>query len=174
MGERRTAKASGKAGTAAEARGGAGAAAAEGAEVAGASALGWASLVAEVPLFRALSKRHLRRVTNLVELRRYRPGATVVRAGSAGDAFFLMLDGTARVEPLVGRGRTLGVGESFGELALLDGAPRSATVTAVDEVTVGRISRPSFSKLLREEPGVAVGLARALVVIVRDLQAAGV
>jgi len=173
MSERRsTTVPGGVGGEAAAKRAAATAAATDGTTVAGASALGWSSLVAEVPLFSVLPKRHLGRVVRLVEVRRYRPGATIVRAGSTGDAFFLMLDGLARVEPVSGPGRTLGIGESFGELALLDGAPRSATVSAVDEVTVGRIARPAFSKLLREEPAIAVGLARGLVAIVRDLQAA--
>ena len=144
----------------------------EGAMVAGSSALGWSSLLAEVPLFGALSKRHLRHVVSLVELRRFRPGATVVRTGGAGNAFYLVLDGGARVEPVTGRGRVLKGGEYFGELALLDGAPRSATVTAVDDLTVGRISRTAFSGLLRREPAVAVGLLRGLVAVVRDLQGA--
>jgi CRP-like cAMP-binding protein len=111
-------------------------------------------------------------VVGLVELRRFRPGATVVRAGGAGDAFYLVLGGSARVEPVTGRGKVLTAGEYFGELALLDGAPRSATVTAVDVLTVGRISRTAFSGLLRGEPAVAVGLLRGLVAVVRDLQGA--
>jgi CRP-like cAMP-binding protein len=145
---------------------------AEGEVVKGFLALHWSSVLPEVPLFGALSKRHLRRVVGLVELRHFHPGATVVRAGGAGDAFYLVLGGRARVEPLTGRGRELTAGDYFGELALLDGAPRSATVTAVDHLTVGRISRTAFTGLLRAEPAVAVGLLRGLVAVVRDLQGA--
>jgi len=141
-----------------------------GAPVEGPSALGWHSLLADVPLFRALPKRHLQRVIGLVELRRYRPGATVVRQGAQGDAFYLVLDGRARVEAATGHTTVLGSGESFGELALLDGAPRSATVSASGELTAGRIARSAFLRLIREEPTIAVGLARGLVAIVRDLQ----
>jgi len=136
----------------------------------GPSALGWLSLLSEVPLFRALSKRHLRHVTDLVELRRYKEGSTIVRAGTPGESFCIVLDGHARVETPTGQSKMLGAGESFGELALLDGAPRSATVSATDDLTLGRIGRPAFLKLIREEPTIAVGLAKALVVIVRELQ----
>jgi CRP-like cAMP-binding protein len=64
-------------------------------------------------------------------------------------------------------------GDYFGELALLDGAPRSATVSSVGELTTARVARPAFLKLLREEPTIAVGLLSGLVAIVRSLQAEG-
>jgi len=143
-----------------------------GAVVEGTSALGWHSLLADVPLFRALPKRHLQRVIELVELRRFRAGATIVREGAQGDAFYIVLDGRARVEAASGHTTMLGTGKFFGELALLDGAPRSATVSAGDVLTAGRIARPAFLRLIREEPTIAVGLARGLVAIVRDLQRA--
>ena len=59
------------------------------------------------PSSRRCPKRHLGRVVRLAELRRYGPGAAVVRAGAPGDAFHIVLDGHAEVRPTVGRGRTL-------------------------------------------------------------------
>ena len=69
-----------------------------------------------------------------------------------------------------GERRNLRPGEYFGELALLDGLPRSATIVADGEMTVARIGRPAFLRLLHEEPSVAVGLSMGLVGIIRRLQ----
>jgi CRP-like cAMP-binding protein len=144
----------------------------DGAAHAATTAQGRVSLIAGIPLFEALSKRHLRRVLRLAELKPYDEGATVLRAGARGDAFYVILDGRARAETPDGHGHGLAPGDFFGELALLDDAPRSATVTAGSELTTLRIGRPEFAKLLREEPTIAVGVARGLAAIVRDLQPA--
>jgi hypothetical protein len=130
---------------------------------------GWVPVLARVPLFQALSKRHLRGVARLAELKRYSPGSQVVRVGARGDAFYVILDGGAQVTPPKGRGKKLGEGDYFGELALLDGAPRSATVTAMGTLTTARISRSALSSL-KEEPAIAVGPVHGLVAIVRALQ----
>jgi CRP/FNR family cyclic AMP-dependent transcriptional regulator len=132
---------------------------------------GWIPVLEQVPLFQALSKRHLGRVARLAELKRFKSGAAVVRAGARGDAFYVMLDGSARVETPDGHTRDLHAGDYFGELALLDGAPRAATVSAIGSLATARIARTGFLKLLRDEPAIGVGLAHGLVSIVRDLQA---
>jgi CRP/FNR family transcriptional regulator, cyclic AMP receptor protein len=137
-----------------------------------ATAQGQLPLIAAIPLFGALNKRHLRRVLRLAALRSYGEGATVVRTGVRGDAFYVILDGCAGAETPDGHAHGLEPGDFFGELALLDDAPRSATVTARSELTTLRIGRTEFAKLLREEPTIAVGLARGLAAIVRDLQPA--
>jgi CRP-like cAMP-binding protein len=144
----------------------------EGAALSATAASEWLPLIALIPLFGALNKRHLRRVLRLAELKRYKAGETVVRVGARGDAFHVVLDGRARVETASGHGHALEPGDHFGELALLDGAPRAATVTATAELTTLRIGRSAFVKLLREEPTMGVGLAKGLVAIVRDLQSA--
>ncbi|MBE0528286.1 MAG: cyclic nucleotide-binding domain-containing protein, partial [Thermoleophilia bacterium] len=69
-----------------------------------------------------------------------------------------------------GHSRELGADDCFGELALIDGAPRSATVSAIGELTTAKIMRSDFQKLLKAEPAVAIGLLDGLVGIVRDLQ----
>jgi CRP-like cAMP-binding protein len=131
---------------------------------------GWLPALERVPLFQALSKRHLRRVGRLAEMKRFKKGAQVVRAGGRGDAFYVILDGTAEVETPKGHKRQLSEGDYFGELALLDGAPRAATVTAMGVLTTARIGRTGFLQLVKEEPTVGVGLAHGLVALVRDMQ----
>jgi len=131
---------------------------------------GWAPILAEVPLFGGLPKRHLKKVADLAELRWYGDGRTLTRTGAPGDAFFAILEGRARVRTPSGHTRTLEAKECFGELALIDGAPRSATVVSSGGVSAARIQRAAFLRLLREEPGIAAGLARGLVATVRDLE----
>ncbi len=125
----------------------------------------------DIPLFKALSKRHLRRVARTAELVQHVGTVEFVRAGTPGDAFYVIVDGAAEYRALDGETGTLLPGDYFGELALIDGAPRAATVTSIGELTTVRIGRSAFRKLLREEPAIAVGLLPGLVAIVRQLQA---
>ncbi|HEY5169076.1 MAG TPA: cyclic nucleotide-binding domain-containing protein [Thermoleophilia bacterium] len=131
------------------------------------------SLLASLSLFAGLSKRHLRKVARLAAARRYADGAVVVRAGARGDALFVVIEGSARVQVPDGRASHLGVGDYFGELALLDGAPRAATVSADGRLEVLRVPRQEFLKLMREEPGVSLTVVRGLVKLIRGLQVEG-
>jgi CRP-like cAMP-binding protein len=127
----------------------------------------WLSTLEEVPLFEGLPKRHVRRVAKLARVRRFAPGTTLVRAGDSGRSFFVLLDGTAKVVRSGGRARRLGSGDYFGEMSLLDGAPRSADVVAEGEVLALTIDRGGFSKLLSAEPTLALTLLRTLAARVR-------
>src|SRR4029079_15029513 len=93
-------------------------------------------------------------------------GHVLVHEGARESQFYLVVDGQAKVT----RGRktvaTLGPGEYFGELALLDPGPRNATVTAVSDMEVLELGSREFGGLLEEVPGIArkllAGLARRL------------
>lgn len=122
----------------------------------------WLAALEEVPLFEGLPKRQLRRIAKLARIRRFAPGSTLVRAGDPGRSFFVLLDGTAKVVRGGGRSRRLGIGDYFGEMALLDGAPRSASVVADGEVLALTIDRSGFTKLLGAEPALAQTLLRTL------------
>jgi CRP-like cAMP-binding protein len=121
-------------------------------------------LLGQVPLFAGLSRRHLRQVARLSEAASFHAGRTVVQFGSRGNAFYVIVEGTAKVT--VGYSsrtiRKLGPGDFFGELALLDGQPRSASVTAETDLTTIRLGRPEFRRLLRREPDVALKLLEEL------------
>ena len=145
---------------------------ATGKELEGRDALGWLLLLRHVGVFEALNEQHLRRVAKLFTIERYADGDTVVLAGARGDSLHIVLNGRARVRTPGGHVRSLGADDCFGELALIDGAPRSATVTAVGELTTAKLKRSDFGKLLKAEPGIAVGLLDGLVGIVRDMQRA--
>ena len=133
---------------------------------------GWVDLLAHVPLFQSLPKRHLRHVARLAHLRWYADGWTVTRIGTPGDAFYTVLDGHARVGTADGHSRMLEPGAFFGELALLSDAPRTATVTSAGGLTVARLDRADFARLLREEPAIGLGLARGLAAVVRGIETA--
>jgi CRP/FNR family transcriptional regulator, cyclic AMP receptor protein len=121
-----------------------------------------AVVLAEVPLFGSLSHRHLKHVASVARSRRYSAGASIVRAGDLGTEFYVLVEGTVRVVPASGRTRRLRAGDFFGEMALFDDTPRSATVVAEDEVLTLTISRRTFAKLLKQEPALSQELLRTL------------
>jgi CRP-like cAMP-binding protein len=115
--------------------------------------------LARVPLFSGLSPRHLKRLADQTEEQRYMEGATVVREGEEGDSFYVILEGEARV--VASSGRTvnrLRPGDFFGEVSLLDGGTRTASVVAETPLTMATLSRRAFLKMIRQEPAVAVRL----------------
>jgi CRP-like cAMP-binding protein len=122
----------------------------------------WLADLAGVPLFYGLPKRHLRRVAKLARIRRFTPGSVMVRAGDPGKSFYVLLDGHARVVRAGRRSRRLGPGDYFGEMALLDSAPRSADVVADSDLLTLTIDRPGFLKLLRADPVMSEALLRTL------------
>jgi CRP/FNR family transcriptional regulator, cyclic AMP receptor protein len=131
----------------------------------------WASVLESIPLFAAVPKRQLRRIAALTREARYRRGTVIVRAGERGDDFFVILDGAASVvRPRGLPSIPLGPGSHFGEMALIDGEARSATVVAETDVHCLRLSRGPFLRLVRSEPAVAVVLLRHLAARVRELQ----
>ena len=125
-------------------------------------------MLKEIPLFSGLSTRHLRGID--ARTRRYAPGEVIVREGDPGNAMYVILDGAVRVEPPRGRAVTLQAGSYFGEMSLLDDAPRAAAIRAVGDVTTMTISRGAFTKLLRREPQIARILLRTLARRLRTAQ----
>jgi CRP-like cAMP-binding protein len=118
-------------------------------------------VLAQVPIFASLSHRHLGRVAGVTAAKRYPPNSLLVRVGTPADAFYVILSGNARVEAR-GRPVTLEAGDFFGEMALIDGETRAATVTAITDVLVLRIARAKFLKLLEAEPKVALAIMATL------------
>jgi CRP-like cAMP-binding protein len=122
--------------------------------------------LANVPLFSRCSRRDLQIVARHIDTVRVDPDSVIVTENEAGDAFFVVLDGRARVARNGGAVGTLEPGAYFGELALLDPAPRSATVAAETPMEVGVLGTRMFRTLLRELPAISerllAGLAREL------------
>lgn len=115
-----------------------------------------------VPLFAACSKRDLQIVARHATVVEVAAGTALVEEGGPGDAFFFILDGKADV---IRQGRqvaSLGPGGWFGELALLDPAPRDASVVAETPMTLGVLPARVFRAMVRDVPALTEKLLRAL------------
>jgi CRP/FNR family transcriptional regulator, cyclic AMP receptor protein len=109
-----------------------------------------------VRLFRACSKKELTTIGRASDEVRVSAGKTLCEEGAAGHEFYLILDGKASVKRGGRKVATLGPGDYFGELALLDrGAPRNATVVADTDMELVVLGQREFSGVLDEVPGIA-------------------
>lgn len=112
--------------------------------------------LAGVPMFSACSRRELAVIAKAAKEVSHKAGTVVAREGERGIGLFLILEGTARVT-IGGKTKAkLGPGEFFGEIALLDGGPRTATVTAVTDVKLAGITEWVFRGLIMEHPSIAL------------------
>jgi len=127
-----------------------------------------ADRLAKIPLFARCSAKDLRTIARHVEVHTFVPGTNVVCAGERGDAFHVVLSGEATVHRNGRVARRLGPGDHFGELALLDPAPRAATVRATTALEVGTIGHRTFATLLRDLPAVSGGLLASLAAQLRE------
>lgn len=123
--------------------------------------------LASVPLFEGLTKRQLKRLAGSAEVVDYMAGASVVREGDDGDSFFVVLSGQAKVTV---KGRTVNrtlPGDHFGEISLLDGGPRTASVVTETPVTMMMLERAQFRKAVKEDPALALALLESLARMIR-------
>jgi CRP/FNR family transcriptional regulator, cyclic AMP receptor protein len=126
-------------------------------------------MLEDVGLFSRCSRRERATVARHMETATLAAGTTLIEEGEDGDALFVILEGSASVLRNNSEVGTVGAGAWFGELALLDGEPRSATVLATEATTVAVLGVRLFRTLLREFPemtsqvlaGLAADLRRA-------------
>ena len=109
-----------------------------------------------VPLFSDCSKRDLQTIARVVKDIDHPAGTVIAREGEPGVGLFILIDGQAEVSIGGRKLATLGPGEFFGEIALLDGGPRTATVTAVTDVALLGLTEWVFRGLLQEHPSIAL------------------
>ena len=119
-------------------------------------------LLAKVPLFGACSRKELDRIGALADEVSVESGRLLTQAGRVGREFFVIADGTATVEIRGEVVAKLGSGDFFGEMALLDHAPRSATVRADTDMTLYVVDSRSFASLLEDAPTVARKILRGV------------
>jgi CRP-like cAMP-binding protein len=108
-----------------------------------------------VPVLENCTRRQLRAISRIATVLETPAGQVLARAGEPGDHFFFIIDGAARVEVPPQSHHGVGPGEFFGEMSLLDGGPRSATVLADTPVRLLVVHRRDFWKLLKEAPALA-------------------
>jgi anion transporter len=116
-----------------------------------------AQTIRSIPIFSSLSREDIAKVLGKMEEASFSAGTTIFSQGDKGDAFYLIQSGNVQVvlESTGGRSEViavLGPQEAFGEMALLSGEPRSATIVAVKETAVWRLSRDAWDELIDKHP----------------------
>ena len=124
-----------------------------------------------IPLFGDLSDRELRAIYKQGRLVEHRPNKEVVEEGGGSVGFHLILEGDASVLQGGKVRRQLGPGDYFGEISLLDGKPRSATIRADSPMRTLSISEWEFRPLLDNHPKLARKLLIGLCALVRSSEA---
>lgn len=115
-----------------------------------------------VPLFKGMTDRSIEAIATLAQPTAFASGEDLVREGDPGDTFLVLTAGTADVSREGVRIRTLGPGDFLGEISLIDGGPRTATVTATTPIDALAIDRDGFERLMTEWPVVRHDLVSAL------------
>ena len=121
------------------------------------------------PLFAGLDREHLEDVLAVAQRVSFQPGQAIVERGDPGDAMYIMLSGVAEVD-VGGRYHRLQRGDFFGEMAVLAGKPREATVKAAEPVEALRIPGDEFQAFLDANPQIATGMLKSLVERLREVQ----
>jgi CRP/FNR family cyclic AMP-dependent transcriptional regulator len=114
------------------------------------------------PLFEGLAKKDLAELARHTEDVDVPAGQVLCKEGQSGSEFFVILEGEAQITKNGAPIRTLGPGEFFGEIALLESGPRTATVTATTPLRSFVLTRSDFTHLLDQQPTVERKVLRAL------------
>lgn len=112
--------------------------------------------LAAVPIFSGCSRKELAIIARAAKPVVHKAGAVIAREGERGIGLFLILEGTCTVSIGGRKKSTLGPGQFFGEIALLDGGPRTATVAADTDVRLLGLTEWMFRGLLAEHPSIAL------------------
>jgi len=126
-----------------------------------------------VPLFAGVGDRELKRLANVMRESRFNEGEAITTEGRSGIGFFLIEDGNASVSLHGEIIRTLGPGDHFGEIALIDEGPRSATVTASTDLRCRGLAAWEFKSFVQEHPEVAWPLLQTLASRLREAEVRG-
>lgn len=121
-----------------------------------------AEFLSKVPLFQSCTAEEIRAIADIAQESDFEAGQLIITQGTPGQAFYMILSG--RVE-IIRDGRSLGAygpGDFFGEMSLLDNAPRSATIRALDPTRCLMLSSWDFKTLIEKTPSIAVKLLEVL------------
>lgn len=125
----------------------------------------------QVHIFSEVSPKHLDKIAARGKIVEHAPGHAFMTQGRTALGLHLILDGEAEVLVNDEMRRVVGPGEYVGEIALLDGKPRSATVRARSAVRAWAISESEFRTMLEQEPGLALAVLRGLCARIREAEA---
>ena len=115
-----------------------------------------------IDLFRALPSEELAQIAEIAEEQPLASGDPVFGEGEPGDALYLIVEGKVKVHKGDKQLVQLGLRDVFGEMAVLDSEPRSASVTVVEDAVLLKIGRDDFRDILSERPEIAMGVMKVL------------
>jgi CRP/FNR family cyclic AMP-dependent transcriptional regulator len=127
--------------------------------------------LAAVPVFAGLSSRQLGRLAGASRTTSHQAGHEIAKEGEGALALHIILDGTAEVSVHGNPRRELHAGDYFGEISLIDGKKRSASVTATSDLRTLAVPHGAFQQLLETEPGFAAGLLKLVCARLREAEA---
>jgi CRP/FNR family cyclic AMP-dependent transcriptional regulator len=122
-----------------------------------------------IPFFAGLKPEELEQIAGIGQRTSIEAGRSIVERGDPGDSMYIVLSGMAQVD-VGGRFHDLKPGDFFGEMAVIAGKKRMATVKAAESVEALRIPADAFQAFLLEHPRVAVSMLRSLVERLREVQ----
>jgi len=130
------------------------------------------SLLKRTPIFAQVSEETLEAMLKSTIQKTVKAGEKIVEQGKEGIGFYLILEGKAEAVKQTLKLGELGVGDFFGELACIDGEPRTADVVAVTDTTCLVITQWGMNSIIESSPGVALGMLKELVRRLRASNAA--
>ena len=131
-------------------------------------------LLAETALFGQLESATLARLADESTIRSYPKGQYIFQQGDRGDCLFVVAEGLLKVFTISDQGddmvlATLRRPDTFGELAIIDGGPRSASVEALDATTLVIVSQSAFTRLVRQYPSLLEAVLRSVAGLLRHV-----
>src|SRR4249920_458746 len=127
-------------------------------------------LIAGVPLFAGFNRREIEAVGRLMDEVDVKAGRVLMREGASGREFFIVVSGNVRVERKGRKVNELGAGDFLGEIALIDGGPRTATAIAAEPCRLLVLGVGGFRTLVSKYPTVQGKIMKALAVRLREAQ----
>ena len=127
-------------------------------------------LLHRVPLFSDLEQKELQQVAKSFKERTFSPGDTIASEGTGGIGFFVIADGKAKVSVHGEERASLGPGDYFGEIALIDDGARTATVTADSELRCYGLTSWEFRPLVETDSRIAWKLLQAMAKRLREAE----
>lgn len=128
----------------------------------------------ETPMFEKLEPSELMEIIHIVDIEQYRAGEIIFSEGDTGDAWYVLYRGAVEVIKQGATGEKkiaqLGPQSCFGEISILDGSPRSATIRTTEESVVFRVPRPAFSKLIADNNLMAYKLLYQMAILLAQRQ----
>jgi CRP-like cAMP-binding protein len=129
---------------------------------------GKTEVLRRIPLFQHMSYKELLAILGIARGRQFAKGQTIIKEGEPGDELFVLFRGKVEVSKSALTIANLHAGGHFGEMGLVDQAPRSATVVSVEETSAISVDRESLLRLMRKDPLIAVKLLWSFVQVLSE------